>query len=609
MKKVLFTLCSFLLLATACTKENEAQEHNNQREEEEGNAARTAVTGITFKKVDLSGAKTLALASPASVSKSFLQTKADDPEVYLLYKVDENDGSLVEVEYTIIVEVEGDVDQETISARMKLAMEYVYTIGDKWLWLYNCRYECENLEEITDESIRNAVIKLIDDYGTGHSFLVRRADGALFPWDDVSNPSSSFFGMNHRRMEQYEVDYCVNNVGASSIVTSVMDWNYGGAKLYCIDDTGDVLEVKKLLNDSVWAMDNINPAVPGQDAFIFRPTHVNEWVVMFTKTATMKLIAKENLKDGYNPDGIFFNYDNKLYTSTSTDKYWGIEKEDYLYWLHLASSGEDVYLFHNRYCSITLDTEETIMYRRATVKNPDKIYYYSLQATSNDSMCFELNSQSTNNNNEEGIILPPGDYEFVYNGRLYVDEANNRTHDIGPVHYIYPLNVDTSAQTASWGSEYMHYFGNIEASYYEGQAKYYGTSGNVFYIISLDMDNRRYSAKYSLLPSDFPKEGYGSDGIAYVITANNSFGIYSLETLQKETVPIVMSQLPVDIVGDIQWYYDGMHMLFYGSARTLEGSYITIYVPVTGENRGVARVTVFEASGAGDNISQLIRLN
>ena len=64
-----------------------------------------------------------------------------------------------------------------------------------------------------------------------------------------------------------------------------------------------------------------------------------------------------------------------------------------------------------------------------------------------------------------------------------------------------------------------------------------------------------------------------------------------------------------DVVGEIVWIFNYERMMFWGQARTLEGDYVNIYIPVTGENRGVARITVEETHGAGDTVTQLIRLN
>jgi len=605
MKKILFSLFSILLLSVSCSKEAENHEENKKSEETAN------VTGIIFKKLDLAGASALALAQPGYVLKSSAQTKADGENVYLLYKVDESSGTLVEVEYTIIVETEGGtVEDEMLTANMKLAMECIYTIGDKWLWLYNCSYYCENLEEIDNEILKKAVSEIINSFGSGHSFLVRRTDGALFPWDDVSNPSESFCSFNERRMFQYDVDSEVITVG-EDIVTRIVDPSSGGYKLYCIYDNNDVLDVKQLLNDSVWS-DGLLVPVPGEDAIVFRPTHVNELAVLFTKSAKMRLVSKDNLGEGINAGGSFVVYDNQLYVSAGGDPYFDFDDER-LYSLRLGSSGEDVYLFENSYGTLTLKNTETIFLRSEMRYGVKQTNYtnYVLQATADDPMCFA--SSISKNGSGVGITLPEGRYELLYTreGYLYVDDMNNRTHDVGPVYFIHPLIVDAASQTASWGEQRMHFYGfNPCVAWNEEPGPRAMITNNIYCIVSFDLENRDYTFKTGKIPADFPQEvGLYVNTCAYVMNGTSSISIYSLETLQKEEVPIVMSQLPFDIVGNIEWNYNIQAKLFYGIGRTLEGDYITIYIPVTGENRGVARITVAEASGAGDNISQLIRLN
>lgn len=404
-----------------------------------------------------------------------------------------------------------------------------------------------------------------------------------------------------------------------------MDWSNGGSKLYSIDDDGDVLNVRKLLNDSVWAMSSVEP-IPGKEAFLFIPFHVGTWVVMFPKTATMKMISKDDMSE---EEGLlcFFTVNNQMYGVTR--RYADFYGYDNIiqYWLHLASSGDDIFLYENSFCSLTLDKEETVYLRSQYAydsKDNDPIYHI-LQATDDDPMCFVCKSAykpKTGTSTEAGITLSPGQYEFFFTGHddplqektllLYVDEANNRTHDALPMNFIYPLSVDSGAQTASWGSQYMHFYGPEIYTMTSDNGKMTGyrvSEEGILWSVMLDPEKREYSSKTVKLPEDFPKGDIYWDGVAYEMMGNDAFCIYSLETLQKEIVPIVISQLPEDIVGYSEWLFDSGNLLFVVNARTLNGDYITIYVPVTGENRGVARVSVSETGGAGDNVSQLIRLN
>lgn len=423
-------------------------------------------------------------------------------------------------------------------------------------------------------------------------------------------------------MNQFDIDVYVKIVG-ENIVSQI--WYEGnGGKLYYLEDKGNVLEVKQLLSDSVWSDWYISP-VPGEDAFLCWLSHVPEAVIMFPKTNTMKLIPTDKLLDDIytnelNPFIPLMTYNNRIFTYTSC----GNINDDlpyYVSWLHLDSLGEDVYLYNN-YCSVTIEKEETI-YLRQLYDNGiiyDDEIYFNLKVNENDPMCFVV-SPSSSKKAENGITLPPGKYEFFLSGVdydhggtrvLYVDKSGERTHRVGPHHFIHFLTVDTATQTASWDDLYMSYWGvgAIDEQFVDGSSPVVSVSNGVACSALLDLEKKEYSFKTFKIPDGFPSEGWEYTGWnAYKIVGDSEICVYSLETMQAETFPIIMTELPSDIVGNIDWVFNGKLMMFYGRAMTLEGNDITIYIPVTGDKRGVARISIDEASGAGDIVSQIIRLN
>ena len=196
--------------------------------------------------------------------------------------------------------------------------------------------------------------------------------------------------------------------------------------------------------------------------------------------------------------------------------------------------------------------------------------------------------------------------------KLYVDKRGERTHRVGPYSYIYFLTVDAASQIASWDEVYMSYWGlnGLGAEEKNGSFSVVYIAQGVACSALLDLEKKEYSFKTFKIPDDFPSEEWEYTGWnAYKIVGDSEICIYSLETMQKETFPIIMTELPFDIVGNIEWGFDGELMMFCGYAKTLEGNDITIYIPVTGDKRGVARISVDEASGAGDIVSQIIRLS
>lgn len=601
MKRKLFVLTLICLLLSSCIKEGSGVDV----------AKPVSVSGVSFKKMDLNGVGTLALVAPGKVVKSAAVTKADEENgVFLLYEVNE-DGTLVEVDYTIVVETEGDQDivGETVTAYLKLAMQSVFTIGDNWLWLYNCQYYCENLEEIENEALRNSVVKLIDDFGTGHSFLVRRSDGALFPWDDVSNPATSYIEMNHCIMTQFEVNQFVYIVG-ENIVSCVYGEN-GLNKLFYLEDKGDILDVKQLLNDSVWADPGFIIPVPGEDAFFCSLSHVEGLVIMFPKTNVIKRFSNN---EGVSPGVLITN--NRIFACLAYLSSDDVDDDNnVIKWLHLDSSGEDIYLFDS-ICSVTLEKEETIYMRSIHCYNDNGLsseQYFNLKVDENDPMSFAVSG--CRKQAETGITLQPGKYEFFLSGKtLYVDRSGERIHQVGPYNYIYFLTVDPTAQTASCDDLCMSYWGLYigykQFQFEDDPLSFVAVRNGVGYSALLDLEKKEYSFKTFKIPDDFPSEDWEYTGWnAYKMVGTSDICIYSLETMQKETFPIIMTELPSDIVGNIEWHFDERYMIFFGEAKTLEGSNITIYVPVTGDKRGVARISIDEASGAGDIVSQIIRLN
>ena len=633
MKKVFFLISAILLLAISCAKENKPTDQNDSTD-----IVNTYIdiNSITFKKVDLQGVNTLALASPGASSNKVPRTKADGEACsYLLYKVDEN-GILTEIEYTIIIEsrtivenpgadstavaTEEVVAYDSIKANLKLAMEYVYTIGTKWLWLYNCSYYCEDLETIENEQAREAVSRIIFEFGSGHSFLVRRTDGALFSWDGVSNPASEYYyaldkpwGRESHPSQAY-VDATVISRGEDIFICQCVNKEYDLYSLYFIKDDGDILEVNQLLNDGVSVTGGI-VFIPGEDAIYLRLSHVEgKGVILFMNTGKLSIISTEKLAEDAEPiskgfvekadglHGLFYSNLNLQEAQSHNG-----------YFLILESSGKKVRIKNvndHEFFILTLDEEETITLHSSSID-------FSLQATEEDPMC--LHATKPKNDGPRGVSLPAGEYYVHLTGNysrgdfyMYIDEMNNVTHEVGPWCYIHPLNVDMSAQTASWGEKEWRYMGEIPeietGLCYSNPHSWWFFPGGTPLFCTVDFDNYYYSIRERNLPDGFPRSGY-INGYAYKFSAEDkALYVYCLETLECETVPVIMDELPENIVNNVVWIFDSTRMCFCAEIITLEGSFFTIYIPVIGENRGVARMEGYTATGAG-NISQLLRLN
>ena len=110
-------------------------------EENRGGSA----SSMTFKRMDIAGAKAIALASDGSSRNNGpkrMPAEGDAPDYNVsnpVWTVSE-DGTLVEVHYTIEVVGNGEI-VDLVKANMRLVMQYIYPIGDEWLWLVNCEYD------------------------------------------------------------------------------------------------------------------------------------------------------------------------------------------------------------------------------------------------------------------------------------------------------------------------------------------------------------------------------------------------------------------------------------------------------------------------------------
>ena len=187
---------------------------------------------VNFKKMNINGVKVLALAADESSSKN-----GGDITQAPLYSVSD-DGTLVEIEYTIEAGGSGDA-VDIVKANCRLAMEYVYRIGDDWLRLYNCKYECPGLEK---ES--TAVQELIEEKILSHNapdYLVRLSDGALFKWNhDAGAPQ---LGWEYfRQSDTYGVMEILNHE-----IISVTHDNH----LVRLVDKGSTIDVTTMISDNI----------------------------------------------------------------------------------------------------------------------------------------------------------------------------------------------------------------------------------------------------------------------------------------------------------------------------------------------------------------------
>jgi len=135
---------------------------------------------LTFKGVNLNNAKALALVQegngPAKAPGKLLTDEGEKPQTKFLYTVDENGNMSAAIFYF------NEVDSTTNTKALRLSIENIFSVGDDYLWLYGCQYDCDDINSLPAEA-RKFVQEQIDASRTrtGHfNYLIRKTDGALF---------------------------------------------------------------------------------------------------------------------------------------------------------------------------------------------------------------------------------------------------------------------------------------------------------------------------------------------------------------------------------------------------------------------------------------------
>ncbi|MBO4443105.1 MAG: hypothetical protein J5763_05755, partial [Bacteroidaceae bacterium] len=123
----------------------------------------------SFRKVDLSGAQSLVLAASGDEPRATRMTKGEGENrndgnnqstdinySAPMYKVSA-DGTMVEVDYQIEIVTKSESGsgvksevRDSLNANLRLKMEYIYAIDDKWLLLYNCSYDYPGYDDLPD---------------------------------------------------------------------------------------------------------------------------------------------------------------------------------------------------------------------------------------------------------------------------------------------------------------------------------------------------------------------------------------------------------------------------------------------------------------------------
>jgi hypothetical protein len=81
-----------------------------------------------------------------------------------------------------------EVDSTTDTKALRLSIENIFAVGDDYLWLYGCQYDCDDMDALPSRA-RKYVQEQIDASRNrpGHfNYLIRKTDGALFNLTDLT---------------------------------------------------------------------------------------------------------------------------------------------------------------------------------------------------------------------------------------------------------------------------------------------------------------------------------------------------------------------------------------------------------------------------------------
>lgn len=238
MKKILFAAIA-VLISILCSCEKEGKPGSN--------------TKVTFRKANISGADMLALAQGSA------ETKAEGDITIgpkALYTVSE-DGKMVQVTFNVEVEgADGEV-AEAIQTNLIISPNFVFPVGDGWLWLANCFYAFNgDWASYQEGPAKKAMTVIMDTFNNsyhehhGAHFLLRKSDGALFQWTIEAGAPD---GMDDGFKQPTFLNGWFHQLG-NDLFVKVDGWggmsSYAG-KLFHLQDKGSTLDAVNALGDNI----------------------------------------------------------------------------------------------------------------------------------------------------------------------------------------------------------------------------------------------------------------------------------------------------------------------------------------------------------------------
>lgn len=661
-------LCLALLLAAglfSCNKENKGNGGND------GNR-----TQATFRRADLTGASSLALVSSGQAKASLTKGQGDqsfDTNVSApLYKVSA-DGKMVQVKYTIEVQTKGDEEgqvlTEELQANLTLKIEYIYPLGDNWLWLYNCDYSYPvDYTTLPHGPLRNALSDLMNGNNLRQHYLVRLSDGALFKMDRSAGAIIRATG-NPRERSPKEMQCVVEEIGGNLYYLNEEK------KLFCLVDKGNTLAVTQVLNNTI-QNEFILPAQPGALGVMPLYGQGTQYTggqpsVVFPLPTGIVGISGLNSSDAGKAQLV--SADNDLYVFRQTGNTGAELTYPVATDVSLKVGGNTVSLMKmpspldnstGRYKTPEGQVIGGTLYSyacyRTEVEANTKVYVckgdqtfgsgaYSYYQIGEGIFDYYFSTATGASGASEPVLTleKAGAYSFylmlaeqesAYAGYLCAIPEENQTV-VEPNGYIrfdnrYSISlykVELGNGSAALSQQPIVSFYDEMPNFNQGRDDFSSRTRRVFSgkVITWLSEDAQQGLKFgnrvditagtyarSILPTHFPTDidAY-YEGVAYVVSEDNQ-GLYkcSLATATEEKLVVDFSELETfrskmmsDPANPV--FIPGKVPAVQLTAWLVDGTYLNIYVDLEGGNALKAKVYTINAGGAGEVLSVLVRLN
>ena len=627
----------------------------------------------SFRKVDLSGANSLVLATGKSDSRGVMtkgegdggnggnggnEQHTDINYSAPLYKVSA-DGTMVEVDYEIEITTTGKTDQgesyelkDSLNANLRLKIEYIYGINDKWLMLYNCSYDYPGYDDLPDGNLKKSINRLlVDDSNIARNYMVRLEDGALFLLEKGErNPGLGKENPHTQTESQGAVEMIGNDIYYLDCAT----------RLSRMEDRGNTLNLVQVLNDNVFndyilSNGSVLGIVPKYET-ANKQSQMGMPSVVFPGQNSVVPISGINLDD---KEVQMYLIDDELYISRSNgftldsieyplgDAYLVVGNEEY----QMFEMGNDFNTQYGVY-NVPIEAGSKIYIKSHSNDTILRVWDWSEWHSIEGSTYCRL-SDSEDTYYPELEITETGNYEVYINligwsagGELQISKegwssGRDPYFEFGKDRYkrgdeaaLY--KVVTSGNTASLSEEpVIRYIGESPHFLSNGQWGYDTRhsriiSGGILSWIDIKEINNWYWQERTTMLSriDLNTMTYSSveiserfplylseyyDGVAYVADGNKGYYACSLVTGEESYVPFDFSALSQYSGGMATLPSDAVFlpeiMAYKMTAFMIDGTQLDFYVDVTGPDAGKSRVYVTEGSGSGMVISSLVRLN